>query len=70
MAVLEHALDADTMRLIEQALMRIPCRLAIYGPHNWAMENTSRMGFFAFDPALDSHYLHDEIMRALERGYF
>lgn len=69
MRLLSHTLSDATLALIEQAVETIAGRLAIYTPHNWAIENVDRPGALAFDPENDSEYLRQELTRIIERGH-
>lgn len=69
MRLLCHTLSDATLDLIEQAVDAIAGRLAIYTPHNWAIENVGRPGALAFDPTNDSEYLRQELTRIIGRGY-
>lgn len=69
MRLLYHTLSDETLALIERAVDAIGGRLAIYTPHNWAIENVDRPGALAFDPTNDSEYLRQELTRIIARGY-
>lgn len=68
--MLEHDLSDETLDLLTQAVAAIDGRLAIYAPHNWAVEHIQGNGRLAFDPYDDSHHLHTELRRIIARGGF
>jgi hypothetical protein len=68
MALLDHRLSEETIKLIERAVDAIGGRLAIYTRHNWAVERLTG-GQLAFDPNNDSTFLRDQLSRIIDRGF-
>jgi hypothetical protein len=68
--MLEHDLSDETLMLLEQAVAALDGRLAIYAPHNWAVEHIQGSGRLAFDPYDDNHQLRTELRRIIARGGF